>query len=387
MRKLALMVILLVLSGSALAERAVEDGADRAAVQDDGASSLDALEAALDEAGFDAFAEASKAAGGDDARGILRSILSGKSIWDEAQLDALLKDLVASVRQAFLEVLAALAAPVLAGAILRALLDGREGSGAAALLCRLSCASLLTVRYVRWSGLASDLLSRTAGLTDAVMPVLAVAMSLTGSGLESMLTPISAVLGKLTQNVLIGAAMPLCGIAAGVACAANLSDRFQLNQLFTLLKRMIASGVRLLIAAFVGMLAMEGLLASGQDAPLLRTMQRAVRGVMPIIGQQASDSLSMVSSSARAVVNAVGVTGMTVILSACAKPMLGLVVSSLSMQLAAAVLEPVADTGVVRIIVHFSELSRMLLAICIGCAILSVLFIGACFSLAFTGTL
>ena len=343
---------------------------------------IDAVEGALAGAGFDRFADSAVALGGVNPREALRAIARGELRWDDARVDRLLERLAAALKTALWDALAALAMPVLLGALLRVMLDGR-GSGALGLLCRLSCAGLLMARYVRSGDIATDMLRRAGELTDGLTPILASTMALTGADAAStVLSSLSAVCAGLTQRALRDIGLPLCGVAAAVACAANLSERFQLNRLFALLQRVVAALIRLALAAFVAAMAVEGLLASGKDAPLLRAVQRAMRGTLPVIGRQASDAVGGLVESARAIRGAVGVAGMAVILSACAEPVARLAISMLSLRLAEAVLEPVADPGVVRIIAHFAGLERMLLAICAGCALMAVLLIGACLALA-----
>ena len=155
-------------------------------------------------------------------------------------------------------------------------------------------------------------------------------------------------------------------VAAVVAASANLSDHFQLNRLFALLGRTVTAIVRLLMAGFAALMAMEGLLTSGQDGAAVRVVGRAPQGALPIVGGQLADSAGALEDSAALLRGAVGVAGMAAVLAACAGPAIRLAVSMAALQLAAAVLEPVADPGVVRLIGHFSRLNRVLLSICSG---------------------
>ncbi|MBR1821323.1 MAG: hypothetical protein IJ769_06840, partial [Clostridia bacterium] len=70
------------------------------------------------------------------------------------------------------------------------------------------------------------------------------------------------------------------------------------------------------------------------------------------------------------------------VLGVSAAPVARLAVSTLSLRLASAILEPVADAGVTRIVGGFGDVSRMLLAICAGATLLAVLMLGACLGLA-----
>ncbi len=360
-----------------------------AAEANDGESAVSAEEAeaireqVLERAGFGGFAALSEELGGIDVTALLRRALAGELKYDIDDARKMARRFCARVKDAFLEALSELAAPVLAGFALRVLLGVYGSAGSAALMCRLACASLLMARYARDGRIAREALSAAARLTEAVSPVLASILTVTGAGgAAQILSPSAVLCAEVIRRILGEIALPLCGVAAVVAASSNLSDHFQLNRLFALLGRGVTAIVRMSMAGFVGLMALEGLVASGQDGAAARVMGRALQGALPVIGTQLADSSGALASSAALLRGAVGITGMAALLAACAGPAIRLAVSMISLQLAAAVLEPVADSGIVRLIGHFSQLIRLLLAICAGCALLCMLLVGACLGLA-----
>ena len=86
-------------------------------------------------------------------------------------------------------------------------------------------------------------------------------------------------------------------------------------------------------------------------------------------------------SRALSVRNLAGVAGRVAAVGSTLAPILRLAVSTLSLKLAAAVLEPVTDAGVARIIASYGALHKLLLAICVSGTLLAVLLLGACLSL------
>ena len=373
MRALALIAALLLTLCVGASAGACAEGAEETAALS---------EQELERAGFGGFAALAKELGGLDAKALLKRALAGELRLDIDDAQRLIRRFCAWVKDAFLEALAALAAPVLAGVALRALL-GKNGGSSMALLCRLACASVLMARYARDGQIAAWALDSAAKLTESASPVLASVMAMTGAGgAARILSPSAALCAGVIRRVLGEIALPLCGVAAVVASSANLSDHFQLNRLFALLGRGVAGVVRLSMAAFAGLMALEGLLAPGQDGFAVRVVGRALQGALPIVGGQLADSAGALADSAALLRSAVGVTGMAAVLAACASPAVRLAVSMVALQLAAAVLEPVADPGVVRLIGHFARLGQLLLAICAGCALLCVLLMGGCLGLA-----
>ena len=318
---------------------------------------------------------------GFDVRSVAEHLISGQFTLDADAIRQAVQRLGESVKDGLLEALKALAAPVLAGLLLRTVLE--DSGGMLGLLCRVSCAVLLMGRFMQAQNVCQSALQATARLVNAASPVLISALTLTGAAERAtVLTPSTALCANLIEGLLLDGALPLCGLAAAVAASANLSERFQLNRLFSTFTRWLAWGLGLLLSGFVGLMALQGLLVRGQDAVSVRAIQRALRSMLPIVGGEVSDSAGALLASALSVRNLAGVAGMVAVVGGSLAPILRLAVAALSLNLAAAVLEPVTDAGVTRIIASYDELNKLLLAICVSGTLLAVLMLGACLSMA-----
>lgn len=344
-----------------------------------GALALDAREALLDSVGLEALDAPDLGTGDMSAREIARRALAGEFTLDADLPLRAVRSVASGVRDGLTEALRLLAPPVLAILLVRLLLGRRHS--ALVLLCRLVCAAALLTRLAgALVELRSDM-ARVGRILDAVVPVLSAALALTGSGAASaMLTPASTLCAGALEDALAQWGLTLCALAAIVASAGNLSDHFRLDRLFALLRSAVTRGVALLVAAFVGMLALEGRLAAAQDAGSARAIGSALAGLIPIIGSQVSASGDALVDSALAVKSAVGAAGMLVVFGACAERLLKLAVLLLSVRLAAAVIEPVADPGIARMTWCYGEVARMLMAIYAGGVMLVMLLAGTCLS-------
>ena len=337
-----------------------------------------AADALLDKVGFDRLERMAEDAG---AKRIADFLLSAGEDLEPDLPKRLIGRLAASIKSGLAEALAALAFPVLASLIIRLLL-GRE-DGALSMLCRLACACELARRCADAISIAGAAMSKAARAADTVSPVLTALLTVTGSAtFAASLSPVAALCVSVIENALVAVGLPMCAIAAIVATAGGLSDRFRLDGLFMLLKRSTVWGIRLLIAAFVGLLAVEGRLAAARDTASANALRQALRGMIPYIGGSVSDSTGALLESAAAARGAVGVTGIALACAACFNPVLRLMIHMLSLRLAAAVIEPVADPGIARIASGFSDVSGMLVALCAGSALLAALLAGACLGFA-----
>ena len=306
-----------------------------------------------------------------------RRALAGEALLDSEGLLGALRRLTDLVRDGLLEALRRIAAPALATALL-GLLIGRQNE-ALSLLCRLACAGALAGPCAAALKAAGDMLSRSARVTDVLAPVLAAAMALTGEGAASaLMTPASALLTDIAQNLLSGLGIPLCAVAATICIADSLSTRYRTDRLFRLVRRIAVWGTGMLMALIAALLMVEGRIAAAQDVASVRAVRWTLRSAIPFVGDSLSDSAGALLQSAAVAKSVVGTAGMALAVSACAGPLVRLFVYMLSLKLAAAAIQPVADEGVMRVTCGFGDVAAMLLAVCAAGATLNMLLCGLC---------
>ena len=333
-------------------------------------------QALLDQTGFSGLVDLSKALDGPDVRRIAGEVLSGRLAIRRDLPGAALRRFASAAKEALLSALSALAVPVLVTLALRMVLGAEDGP--MVLLCRLACVFSLGKQCAAAMEAAREGMAVAARIANAAAPVVASALSLTGRAATSAtLTPMAAVCADGIENALIAWGLPACGIAAVVAAGGSLSDSFRLDRLFKLISGAVTRGVCLLIAAFVGMMALQGRLAAARDGASVQAVRQALKGLIPLIGGSIGDSSAVLLESAAAVRNAVGVAGLMIVLSAAAGPAVRLGAHMLSMKLASALVEPVADSGITRIAAGFGEIARLQLALYAGSVLLSGLVVGA----------
>lgn len=344
-------------------------------------------ETLLDDVGFEQVEQLAESIGISDhidVGSVVRSLIAGDSPINNDVIQEWFASFKNTLRHAFQGVLIRLAVPVLAGILLRILLGGNRATVRALnLFCRIACAGILTELFITSRSTAGTLMALIVKISNVVTPVMISAVTLTGATTTaSILSPMAALCAGLIENFLCTIGLALCGGAAAVAMAGNLSEHFSLNKLFKLLKGILNWTVGILMTAFMGILSVQGLLGTTHDSAAVRTVRYAVESIVPVIGGEVSDTMDSLVSSAMVMKSAVGVTGMLLVLTVCLEPILSLAASMLSLKLAAAIIEPAADKGIANITEQFGDVAEMLLAACIGCAVLVFMLLGACLTAA-----
>ena len=333
-------------------------------------------QALLDQTGFSGLVDLSEALDGPDVRRIAGEVLSGRLPVHRDLPGRALRQFTGAVKKALLPVLWALATPVLVTLALRTVLGAEDGP--LVLLCRLACVFSLGQQCAAAMEVAREGMAVVARIANAAAPVIASALSLTGRAAASAtLTPVAAVCADGIEKALMAWGLPMCVVAAVIAAGGSLSDSFRLDRLFKLICGMVTRGLCLLIAAFVGLMALQGRLAAARDGASVQAVRQALKGLIPLIGGSIGDSSAALLESAAAVRNAVGVTGLMILLGTAAGPAVRLGAHMLSMKLASALMEPVADPGITRIAAGYGEIARLQLALYTGSVLLAVLLTGA----------
>lgn len=319
-----------------------------------------------------------------DVKDLLSELARGESEWELNRALQWVKELALSMAREAAGWVARLAAPALIWAVLSGFWPG-GAAHTAQLVCCLAVAAQLIGLYEKCSQLAIKTLHSMGGLCEALYPVLGALLAAGGKGAGSALfTPAAAVAGTLVATGLEQWALGMTGIAAVLTVAGHLSDKLRLDGLAGLARKACAFFLGGMMTVFAGVMTVQGILSRGYDGASLQTARFAVGSLLPIVGGEVADSLDALVTSASLVRNAVGVTGLILLLAACARPVIYLGLMSLAAKLASAAVEIVSAGVPQKLIARFSEVLSLLLAAVAAGAVLVMILIGAALAL-FTG--
>ena len=92
----------------------------------------------------------------------------------------------------------------------------------------------------------------------------------------------------------------------------------------------------------------------------LRTAKYMVDNFVPVVGGMVADTMDTLVGASLLIKNALGVTGLVLLLAAAAQPMMQTLASVMVYRAAAALLEPISDSRISSSIHHFSGILMML---------------------------
>lgn len=125
---------------------------------------------------------------------------------------------------------------------------------------------------------------------------------------------------------------------------------------------------------FVGVVSLEGTLASSVDGITAKTAKTVVSSAIPVVGKILGDAVDTVLGCGIVLKNAVGIVGVIIVIGICIMPIIKLSILFLSYKLLAIVSEPIADKNIVGLLEQIGDVFKIFLGII--CALSFMLIIG-----------
>lgn len=252
-----------------------------------------------------------------------------------------------------------------------------------AYICRIGCFGVLATEFAAMCRVAHGLMQRILECSNLLTPVLITAVALSGAETTaSFLSPAMGLCANLLQWLLDQWGIALSCAAAGIAIAGNLSANIRLKRLHALFKQLLHWGAGGMMTAFLAVLSIQGRLGAGHDSAAARTARYAIESIIPVIGSNVSDSLDSLLSTAFIVKNAVGATGLALIVAISIAPLARLLGVTLLLRAVSAVSEPLGDDSMTAATAQFADAVEMLLIASLSGAVLCGLLAGSCMSAA-----
>lgn len=204
---------------------------------------------------------------------------------------------------------------------------------------------------------------------DKLLPMLLTLLTALGGSASSaflhpMVVAASGSMVFLAREVTLRLVMCTCAVTA----VNHLSDRAHLTRMAQLLRSAVCWLLGVSFTVFLGAMSLQGVCSASIDGIMLRAAKYAVDNFVPVVGGMFSDTMDTLVGCTLIVKNALGVAAVVVLLGVVLAPLMRTFAVVMVMKLSAALLEPVADTQVVRAIADFSRIIVLFLItmLCVG---------------------
>ncbi len=236
---------------------------------------------------------------------------------------------------------------------------------------------LVLSMVVRMVTLTSSTIISIKNQMDAVFPVLLTLLTAVGGTVSSSVyQPAMALLSSIIMNFFTYILLPIFIFSVVFNVVSNLSNTVKLDKFSSFLNSTYKWLIGLIFTIFTAFLSIQGITASSVDGISLRTAKYAIRSYVPILGSYLSDGMGIILASSNLIKNAVGATGLFLLLATLISPLLELIIFMLALKLIAGIVEPLGNKQVANFVSSLSKSMVLLIVLLIGVAFVYFITIG-----------
>lgn len=216
-----------------------------------------------------------------------------------------------------------------------------------------------------------DAIDKMAGFMQALLPtLLALLAAVGGISSSAVFQPLLFTSITLITTFIKVFVMPLTLFSAVLSILNNLSDSINISKLASLLKQIGVGALGLVLTAFTGVLAVQGIASVSIDGATIRTAKFAVDNFIPIVGNFLSDAFDAVVSCSMILKNGIGIAGFIILLLICSFPIIKMFSIVLIYKITSALIQPILDNQIVQCLNDMSNAMLVLLTCVIAVAVM-----------------
>lgn len=178
---------------------------------------------------------------------------------------------------------------VLIHSIIKAVAENLETSNISKIIYYVQYILIVTIIMSSFSDLIlsiTNTIQNLVGFMNTLVPLLTTLMIYTGNiATSSLLEPIILFIMEFISNIIVSLILPGVSIITALIIVSKLSDKVQINKLAKFLKSSIVWFLGIVITVFVGVISLEGTLASSVDGITAKTAKAAVSSMIPVVRQ------------------------------------------------------------------------------------------------------
>lgn len=262
--------------------------------------------------------------------------------------------------------------------ILKAISDGLEDKNISKIIYYVQYILIVTIIMANFSNvieLVKNTASNLVGFMNALIPILMVLMTYTGTAITSSLVqPILLFMINFLGNSIQTIIIPIVLVTAVLSIVSKVSDRVQIAKLTSFFKSSVVWFLGIVLTLFVGVLSLEGTLSSSVDGIAAKTTKAAVSSLIPVIGKILGDTVDSVLGCGLILKNAIGIIGVIVVIGICIIPIIKVGLLTIIYNFASGLIQPVSDDKIVKLLEEMGGIFKLLFAIL--CALSVMLIIG-----------
>lgn len=309
-----------------------------------------------------------------DLNNILNQAIQGK-VDNKTIFQKILKLLGTEINTSLRTLISILVIIVIHG-ILKSITDSLENKNISQIIYFVQYILIVTLimsNFTEIINLVKNTANDLVGFINMLMPLLLTLMIYTGSiATSSVLEPVILFAINLIGNLIKDILIPVVFIIVIFSIISKISDRIQIEKLSKFLRSSVVWGLGVILTIFVGIVSLEGTLSSSVDGITAKTAKTAVSTVIPVVGKILGDVVDSVLGCGIILKNAIGIVGVIIVIGICIMPIIKIAILCIMYSLASAIIQPIADDKIVKILDEMGGVFKLLLGILCSLSVLLI---------------
>ncbi|OPZ93626.1 MAG: Stage III sporulation protein AE precursor [Firmicutes bacterium ADurb.Bin419] len=218
-------------------------------------------------------------------------------------------------------------------------------------ICYIVMVSVLMVSFNGAIKVGIEIINAMVNFMYSSIPVL-ITLLISGGNITSggVLQPVLIMIVQFTATIIKTVFIPLIILSTTLSIVDNISEKIQVARLASFLKHITSWALGFILTIFVAIVSLQGSLGAVVDGVTSKTTKFAISAFIPVAGKYLADAADAVIGCTLLIKNAVGVAIMIGIIAICIIPILKLLAIIVMYRMACVLLEPIAETRILKCI-------------------------------------
>lgn len=246
---------------------------------------------------------------------------------------------------------------------------GNATSGIVKFVCLATITVLLITSVMSAVNAVKDTVNLFGQFINVIFPMLITLLSvLGGNSTVGVFSPYIGILSSLVINGIQNFIIPIFLACLVLSIVGNLTSSVKFSGIRKFLKNFSEWVLGLGFGIFCTLLGSQSIVTSSFDSISVKTTKFALSSYVPILGGYLSEGFDVVLAGSILIKNALGLTGIFIILIITLLPLLKLILLVLSLKLTAGIVESFADSGISDMLLSVASSVKILISVLLGVA-------------------
>ena len=209
---------------------------------------------------------------------------------------------------------------------------------------------------------SSSIITVLEGQMEAIFPIVLTLINAIGGVVASAtFQPILATLSVVITKVFTIVLIPIFVFSIVFNIVGNISKNVKMEKFSKFFQSLFVWIIGIVFTIFVAFLTIQGLTVTGIDSISLKTAKYAIKSYVPILGSYLSDGVSLILASSMLIKNAIGATGLIVLVSTIFLPIIKIIIIMLLLKLTSSIIETLGDEKISNFLFSAAKSLNMLI--------------------------